>query len=33
LVAEEEARAVSSRTKAALAARKARGHQLGNVAS
>jgi DNA invertase Pin-like site-specific DNA recombinase len=33
LVAEEETRAVSSRTKAALAARKARGHQLGNVAS
>jgi DNA invertase Pin-like site-specific DNA recombinase len=33
LVAEEEARAVSSRIKAALAARKARGHQLGNVDS
>jgi DNA invertase Pin-like site-specific DNA recombinase len=33
LVAEDEAKTVSSRTKAALAARKARGHQLGNVAS
>ena len=33
LVAEEEAKAVSARTKAALAARRARGLPLGNLAS
>ena len=33
LVAEEEAKAVSARTKAALAARKARGLPLGNAAT
>jgi DNA invertase Pin-like site-specific DNA recombinase len=33
LVAQQEAIAVSARTKAALAARKARGHQLGNMGS